>query len=61
MDMNAAKNILVDKLINIRQNNEPMYRGLAPCTIVLGITDHEFRDIMDAAIFYLMKEDDKHD
>ena len=58
MDMDAAKSILIDKLIHIRQNNEIMYRGLAPCTIVLGITDHEFRDIMDAAIFYLMHKDD---
>lgn len=53
--MDIPEGVLIDKLIHIRQNNEIMYRGLSPCTIVLGITDYDFRDIMDAAIHYLMQ------
>lgn len=56
--MDIPEGVLIDKLIHIRQNNEIMYRGLAPCTIVLGITDHDFRDIMDAAIYCLMQKDE---
>lgn len=56
--MDIPEGVLIDKLIHIRQNNEIMYRGLAPCTIVQGITDHDFRDIMDAAIYCLIHKDD---
>ena len=58
--MDLPESVLIDKLIHIRQNNEIMYRGLAPCTIVLGITDHDFRDIMDAAIYFLMHKYDQY-
>lgn len=58
MDMTISKRILVDHLIQIRQTSESMFRGSDPGTIVPGISDHEFRDIMDAAIYFLMKEGD---
>lgn len=54
------ENVAVAALLEILsklKDTEPMYRGLAPCTIVKGFTESEFKAVIDLIAKYILNRE----